>query len=297
MFCGITHALDATMFWYPMYNALGLVKILTAAVSLTTFVALIIESKRLFNLKTPAELEKIIKQRTEELKWVNEQLSLEIDQRVIYEKDLEESIKRNDRLFVELNHRTKNNLQMVINLLSLKNITQGSGDNSGWIKDIQQRIKNMSYVHDQLLRSASVSSIDASHYFTEIIEAVAASFSNKNNTELIIDVPSELRLNSTQATNLGLMVSEIVTNSFKYAFAGVMKPSIRFSIRIREDNKINLAIEDNGNGFDTSQEKEGSFGQQLISSFASNLEAEFKLTSGEGGTRYELTFDQDIGAL
>jgi two-component sensor histidine kinase len=295
MFCGITHALDAIMFWYPMYNALGLVKILTAAVSFTTFVASTIESKRLFNLKTPAELEKIIKQRTEELKWVNEQLNLEIEQRVIYEKDLEESIKRNDQLFVELNHRTKNNLQMVINLLALKNITHGSGDNSGWIRDIQHRIKNMSYVHDQMLRSASVSTIDASHYFTRIIDAVASSFSNKNNTELIIDVSSELRLNSTQATNLGLMVSEIVTNSFKYAFEGVTNPTIKFSVTLNDNKKINFCIEDNGNGFDTSQEKEGSFGQQLISSFASNLESELILTSSEAGTRYELIFDQDKG--
>ncbi len=289
--CGITHALDALMFWFPIYNFLGFTKIVTAGISFTTFLALTIESKRIIKLKSPEELKRIIALRTKELKELNTQLRQEVDQRKAYEIRLEKSISQNKQLFLELHHRVKNNLQMVLHLLDL-NFREKGESNKEWITDIGQRIKSMSSIHNQLLYAQSITSTNLNNHVKNISNELKVSFANKTNVAVEVDINEEIYIKTNVAMNLGLLLSEVITNSLKYAFEGREKGEI--TIHAQESNGlITMSIEDDGIGFDESNKRIGSFGQTLIYDFASHLNAEINLESSSKGTTIKLTFPNE----
>lgn len=284
--CGVTHALDALMFWYPIYNFLGLAKIVTASVSFTTFLALTKESRKLIKLKSPEELQRIIELRTKELKSLNSQLRQEVEQRKVYEIELTKSIESNKQLFLELHHRVKNNLQMVLNLLDLKFREKGDG-NRDWIADIGQRIKSMSSIHNQLLYAQTIESTSLKNHVESISGNLKVSFANQRNIVIVVDINEEIYIKTNVAMNLGLLLSEAVTNSLKYAFKGKEAGLIRISAE-ETNGVIDMTIGDDGIGFDVNKDRSGSFGQTLIYDFASHLNAEININSSEKGTTIHL---------
>jgi two-component system, chemotaxis family, sensor kinase Cph1 len=289
--CGITHALDALMFWYPIYNFLGVVKVVTAGVSFTTFLALTRESKKLIKFKSPEQLQRIIDERTKDLRNVNNQLRLEVEQRKAYELKLEKSIDQNKQLFLELHHRVKNNLQMVLHILDL-NYREKGESNKDWINDIGQRIKSMSSIHNQLLYAQSISSTSLKDHVTNISNELKVSFANSRNIAVEVDIAEEIYIKTNVAMNLGLLLSEVITNSLKYAFEGREQGQI--TIKASETNGIiDLSIGDDGSGIDESKKREGSFGQTLIFDFASHINAEINLETSAQGTIFKLKIQNE----
>lgn len=94
--CGLTHLIDAVIFWIPVYNFSGLVRFITAVVSIGTVFALVKVTPKVLNFKSPEELEKIIHQRTEQLKSTNRALETTNDQ-------LAEHIREKEKARQEIN--------------------------------------------------------------------------------------------------------------------------------------------------------------------------------------------------
>ncbi len=203
---------------------------------------------------------------------------------------LNTNLREKEILLKEIHHRVKNNLQIIISLLTLKAETDESGNNS--FKESIDRINVMAVIHEMLYESKDFSHIDLSEYIKTIVEWIVSSYIHGPIRPAVhLDLqPVELDIDT--AIPCGLIINELFTNALKYAFdADTPKPSIFISTRIDAENTVEIQMTDNGKGIPASidPDKADSLGLQLIVSLVSQLRGNWDLTR-EHGTGWKIRF-------
>lgn len=136
-----------------------------------------------------------------------------------------------DALISEIHHRVKNNLQMFSSLIyfHLKSITN---DNEKIVlKELQVRVNSMAIIHEMLYKKNNISVISLKEYIEELVKNVI-SFVNPEKPTLKINYDvDEITISLAKSINLGLLISEIITNSIKHAFAATKNPMIDIIIK------------------------------------------------------------------
>jgi len=287
--CGLTHLIEVILFWKPVYNLSILVKFITAVVSFTTFIALVRTTPKLLQYKSPAELQIVIDEQTQELTDKNNALNEEIEERRMIEIDLKESLALNNELYRENQHRIKNNLQMISSLLYIRAADQDEKQQAEF-EEIGKRVNSISRIHELLLKDGLTTAINVQEYFQNLGDQLV----NIHHTqiELNIDVDSNLELCSDDVINCGLIFSEFFSNSVKHAFDGISRPKINLSFQTKGTLTSMLLI-DNGKGFDTSKTSEGSFGIGLMENFADNMRGTLNIMSSPKGTTLTLDWKNE----
>lgn len=127
-------------------------------------------------------------------------------------------------LLKEIHHRVKNNLQLVSSLLNLQSNSQSNTDVAMAIKEGQSRIKTMSLIHQRLYKSSKDQArLNLKEYVTELVNSIYQSYGNKEVVN-VVEV-CDISIDIDTAIPLGLIINELLTNSYKYAFnnaAGVL---------------------------------------------------------------------------
>jgi two-component sensor histidine kinase len=193
-------------------------------------------------------------------------------------------------LLREIHHRVKNNLQVVNSLLVSQAAFLKDRTAIKAMKESQHRIQAMSLIHQKLYNSENHSSIYMPQYIGELIEYLKDSFNIKQNVFFQLDI-EPLWLDVTKVIPLGLILNEIITNAFKYAFPHSQEDTITIKLQ-SEDNKIMLIVADNGHGLpeNFNHSKNDSFGMTLIRGMAEDLEGNFILENHHG-TKIRVTFE------
>jgi two-component sensor histidine kinase len=159
-------------------------------------------------------------------------------------RDLQQSLQEKEVLYKELNHRVKNNLSVIISLISLQIYKTQLNETKDALHTTRNRIYSMAELYEMLNLHDNAISIDTEHYFQSIITNIENCF-HKN-----VAVTYQIRYNLTseKLIYVGLILNELVTNIFKYAF----KESGEITISLfKKNNEITLIVEDNGIGFDS----------------------------------------------
>ncbi len=231
---------------------------------------------RVFN----EELEEIIEERTHTIKETNIQLSKEISQKNILHK--------------ELFHRVKNNLQMISGILHMhtKNVEDKTAQNV--LKHSIQTITSMGMIHEKLYSSDNLEFIDFRQYLFELIEYIKDSLPQQ---DISFEVQCEdIVLTLKTAIPLGLIVNEIISNSFKHAYDSekeVETKIITICVHRKSKDNVILHISDNGRGMQASQIKK-SFGFKLIESLVTfQLEGSMEFESINGFS-YMIEFEDRL---
>lgn len=204
--------------------------------------------------------------------------------------------KQMEVMMKELHHRVKNNLQIVSSLLSLQTYRLKDEESIAAIRESQQRVQAMSFIHQRLYKTDDLTSVNVREYITDLTESLLASYGyDRHQFDLQISVDNEM-LDVDKALPMGLIVNEIVTNAFKYAYKNVAHPSLEI-ICTENGNDINLSIKDNGQGLDEKIWKQsgGSFGKQLVSTLCRQLRAKQSLEVNNG-TRFQFVIPKNIQA-
>ncbi len=195
-------------------------------------------------------------------------------------------------LLKEVHHRVKNNLQVISSLMHLQCRQGGNNDVALHFRAIQNRIKSMSIIHEQLYKSENLTSLNLKHYFYELIKSLKLSYSLNN--DIFVDITSEdIYITIEKAIPLGLVVNELISNSFKHAFrghSGSARETIGIDCRILNRKKIYLSVYDNGKGFpgDFNLRKTKSLGMQIVFNIIENqLNGAIRLIPGRG-SRFEI---------
>lgn len=241
--------------------------------------------------KAHDQLEEKVRLRTNDLVTINEQLNQEIVERLQVEERLNASLKEKEVLLHEVHHRVKNNLAVISSLLGLQTMSLSDPKLKEAFEDSQNRIQSMSAIHETLYHSDDLSTIDLNVYLSKLATTVAKSYESSNKVDLVI-IADSVALDAQKAAPIGLILNELITNSYKYAFPNDSEGNITITANKKEGG-VELIYEDDGIGFskDFSLEDSKSLGLTLVNMLAVNqLDGTIDFNSNPG-VKFTITFD------
>jgi len=232
--------------------------------------------------KVNDELELRVENRTTELSQANEQLQREIIERELAAAQLKASLQEKEVLLKEVHHRVKNNFQIISSLLNLQgNYIQNEQCLELFIPSLT-RINSMALVHEKLYQSENLAQVDLAEYVRDLVgNLLSANAVNPEAIALKINI-GKIYLGMDVAIPCGLIINELVLNSFKHAFPGVKSGEIRIDGCSESEHKIILTISDNGIGLppDLDFRNTKSLGLQLIGALIDQLGGTIELNRG-----------------
>lgn len=209
---------------------------------------------------------------------------------------LQQSNREKAMLLREVHHRVKNNLQIISSLLRLQSYTIEDEEVQEIFNVSLNRINSMAKVHELLYKSSEFSEINYREYLETLINSLISTMSNKNQ-QIVIDLDVEdIKININTAIPLGLIINEILTNSFKHGFRDSLSGFIYVHIKQSSQNRFILKIGDDGSGFEPQADtnKSESLGLSLIESLTEQLSGKLVKVNHRKGTHYELEFSMVV---
>lgn len=205
---------------------------------------------------------------------------------------LQESVAEKETLLREVYHRVKNNLQVISSLLYLQ--ASGVKDSLllGLLQESQNRVRSMALVHESLYNSKNLNEVGLKDYINNLINNLKESYqiSKKTNFEVNIE---EVALSVDKAIPCGLIINEIITNSFKYGQPEDSFKALCVSVSVKKsENLINLIIRDNGKGLPDTidfDKKNKTLGINLIQKLTKQLDGKLKYNT-DGGAKFTIEF-------
>jgi two-component sensor histidine kinase len=182
----------------------------------------------------------------------------------------------------ELHHRVKNNLQIVSSLLNLQSAKIDDPMAQKALMEGQHRIEAMSLIHQKLYQTKTTSRVNIQEFIAELSENLMHAYGyNDDNFNLQLTIGIK-ELEADIAIPAGLILNEVVTNAFKYAYKNVPAPALHITLR-EDGHKLLLTIADNGRELtEKAWRQSGSFGRQLIQSLTQQLEGSMQLNCDAG---------------
>jgi PAS domain S-box-containing protein len=205
---------------------------------------------------------------------------------------MELSLKEKEILLREVHHRVKNNMQVISSILNLQSSYVSDDYALALLKESQNRIKTMAYIHESLYQNKSFSSVNFSEYVHTLVNNIVQSYSySSEKIKLDINV-EQVSLSLDSSIPAGLIINELITNSIKHAFPGHRQGVITFNLR-SQNNLVFLELKDNGVGFAPGIDFRNthSLGLQLVNTLIEQIEADLKFKSGKDcGTEVVVSF-------
>lgn len=189
-----------------------------------------------------------------------------------------------ETLVRELHHRVKNNLQVVSSLLNLQSNRIEDDIARDALEQGKNRVDAMAMIHQKLYMDEVGASIDMRDYLQSLCLSLATSYGYNNDTILVEVSLSDTVFDIDKAIPVGLIVNELVTNAFKYAFRQTPHPLVTVALTATADDQLTLRISDNGTGFsmDAVTDKKGSFGMKLVNMLVGQLKGKLVMEQRNG---------------
>ncbi len=213
----------------------------------------------------------------------------DVTERIRAEKSLAKSLSEKEVLLKEIHHRVKNNLQVISSLLYLQSLKLQDEQAKRIFRESQNRVKAMALIHEQLYQTKDLMRVDFAEYLQTLASMIAESY---NEPPSIIDVQidsEKLDLSIDAAIPAGLIVSELVTNSLKYAFPETVESvgknkEITILARKTSDNDIMLIVRDSGIGLNTERPLESpkTLGLRLVKMLTEQLRGSIEVLPQKG---------------
>ncbi|HPJ41339.1 MAG TPA: response regulator [Spirochaetota bacterium] len=209
---------------------------------------------------------------------------------------IRESLHEKETLLREIHHRVKNNMQLVSSLLSLKADSSGNYELENVFRTLQSRIFSMSLVHEKLYHYKHFSKINFKEYIKELIAEIKKTFTDEENGRSVVfdvDLDNEY-LSIERAIPCGLILNELVMNSFKHAFVDQINCRIDLRFKKDLDGAFSLSVKDNGTGLPENFDvlKSDSMGMVLLRELTNQLHGKIIISTGDG-TEFRIVFGQE----
>jgi two-component sensor histidine kinase len=312
--CGTTHLMSILTLWVPAYAVEGIIKLITAILSIATAAILWPLIPKLVALPSPAQLERLngelsrtiaeqeqmaelldaadgrlraanrglehrISEQTAELRETNVQLSDALAQRTL-------ALHQRDVLLREVYHRVKNNLQIVDGLLVLHARQFRDPDVKSALLLLRQRIYALGLVHHQLMDSKNLQTFDIAPFLQELSTNLLEGSAEQGINLTVRAAPLDVGLDF--ALPLGLLVTELVTNALKHAFPDGTG-NIAVVLERDSDRVVALVVSDDGPGrlgSDVTPAEKSGLGTSIIAGLVAQLKG--TIMRDGGGTRAEI---------
>ena len=269
--CGGTHLLAVVTVWIPVYIFSAAVKIFTAIASITTAVVLPLVVPRVLGLVQQA---KATVQATAELRASEE---------------------RKEALLREVHHRVKNNLAVICSLFYLQSTHTEDKETVRIFQEMENRVHSMALVHETLYRSENLARVDFAEYARALANDILGSYGSPvASVRLRIELEPVI-MSVDQAIPCGLILNELISNSFKHGFPNGTGGEIKVTLSGASGGACTLCVENTGVGipsnFDLNSTQ--SLGLRLVRSLTRQVRGAFELARIGSGTLAQLRFTVD----
>ena len=213
--------------------------------------------------------------------------------KTLAEQEMREARERAEILLGEVNHRVANSLAMVAALVGLQANAVKNEEARSALAETQVRIQAIAGVHRHLYSTDDVRSVQIGEYLQNLAAELEASMQATGNDSRIQVTAESIALPTEKAASVGVIVTELVTNAIKYAYAERSRGDVRILMARGDGETINLAVEDDGIGWDGTGAPQGTgLGSRIVKAMAHGLGASVAYSaSGTGsGTRVLLQF-------
>lgn len=182
--------------------------------------------------------------------------NIELEQRIIIRTrelseandHLKEEIKKRELLLKEIHHRVKNNLALIRSLIIVQSSPIKDEIVLNMFKDLISRVASIGLIHEKLYKSEDFHSINLDNYLSELMESHASTFSDKDSPIIFEKDIDQVALDINTIIPLGLIITELITNSIKYAKTSTGECVL--TIRVKKDNStVTIIVADSGPGF------------------------------------------------
>lgn len=203
------------------------------------------------------------------------------------ERKVVDSIKENEILLKEVHHRVKNNMQLIVSLISLEMNYLNNQDLISIFRDTQDRIRTMGFVHTIIYKSEKFNEVDFKTYVEMLVSNLLMLYDKDSKITPEIDIPENLLLIIDYAIPSGLIINETINNSLRHAFKNQSEGKIKVSFR-RHHNEYLLSVIDNGSGIDSKLIKDidndetKSMGLELINILVEQLSGTVYIDNNNG---------------
>jgi PAS domain S-box-containing protein len=162
------------------------------------------------------------------------------------EEFIQNSLHEKEVLLQEIHHRVKNNLQIIMSLINLQIRNLNDTASTNILRDFQGRLRTMSLIHESLYKSDNLAYVDFAEYITIISSEIYNMYVIKPGISIKNDL-EHVQLSIKQAIPCGLILNELITNAFKYAFPEKRSGIVSIGLHQRK-SEIELSISDDGVG-------------------------------------------------
>jgi two-component sensor histidine kinase len=204
------------------------------------------------------------------------QLDAELRRRVREKAVLRQALEENRNLMRELQHRVKNNIQMMISLLTMSAANSGSAEVRAFASGAKERFRALATTQDLIYEAKAASVVPARDLLGRLADAIAES--NDSAVEVRVDI-EDVWLPAESAHCLALIVNELITNSLKHGLSGA--GTIRITLA-RQGDQIRLVVQDDGRGYPDLDALPRSSGLTLIRGLCRQIGASLELSNDNG---------------
>ncbi len=203
--------------------------------------------------------------------------------------DLQKSLAVQDSMMREMNHRIKNNLQLVSSLIDLQAGMVQDPSIRGALDALMARINSISSLHERLYLRADMSTVELDSYLGDLAHEIFASFGRPGSPVRLELEPTAMLVDVSSAIPLGLIMSELVMNALKYAFPTGQGGTVRIALQ-RAASVGMLTVADSGIGIDVGARTGDGFGTSLVKTLVAQLGGTISLESRPGRTVWTIHF-------
>jgi PAS domain S-box-containing protein len=242
-------------------------------------IALPIEILKIFAVRASAELER--RAATKALEKLNQELESRVVRRT---GELEALLK-------EIHHRVKNNLNVMSHLLEWQARLIPDPKTRAIFQESQDRIQTMALIHDQLYQTNNLAEVNLAIYIERLANNIFLTYGHRTERyQLVLDLQS-IELSLDKAIPCGLILNELLTNAFKYAFPDGRSGQIKIVLSRSNPRSVHLQVQDDGVGIpeQIDWDSSHSLGLKLIHILTKQLDGMIELERGTG-TSFHLVF-------
>ncbi len=176
-------------------------------------------------------------------------------------------------LLKEMNHRVKNNLQLISSLLNIHAAQLENKAAKEAVLNAKRRISSIALIHRQLYKDSHASTVDIAEYIDDLVPFIKESLLTKEDGVVIKVDADKFQLSIEDAVSIGLMINETLTNSIRHGFKKVQHKEVSLTVKKSNKNIIQIVVKDSGSGIQKMiSEKNSGFGYELIKMLASNYD-------------------------
>ncbi len=220
-------------------------------------------------------------------------ITSDMTEKKIAQERLINSLHEKEVMLKEIHHRVKNNMQVISSLLKLQSSYIKDEESLQLFKNSQSRVKTMALVHEKLYRSENLSEIDLKDYIKNLSRHIMATYTTIEQRITIDYDIGDIFLDINSAVPFGLILNELISNAFKYAFPDNRDGKIFIGFNLVDNDRYCFTVKDNGIGlpddFDISTAN--TLGMQLVNSLTMQLHGDLEIENKDG-TSFSISFEK-----